>query len=362
MSQFFSVVKKNALEKRRNIRVTCCECFSHLALILLLAAGFQLSSMVKTVSQNYVKLDIFIPPTFITDRPTTTVSNIPTTTLNSSTPAPTRFNINRPPIDLPFDINIFNLFGSLQVQLNGPVIIPPFDAYIFVAQYISNQFKQISPRFSNRVLSSSTGRIFGNLLNLGTLHFCPFPSDEVKSLIDYLNTTTVLFRTMSILTHRSEVSAVRYILANPDQRAFALIVIHQITPLRVNYEIRQNYSTLPNSNRIVNQITTGILDPLYQGYLYSGFLTLEDTIDRWAVDYGIKKMNISETCTLPTPLLIPMPTYEFDGNPFYASIGSILGLALTMSTLYPVSRLIKNVVEEKEPVRMLCELIRFHFL
>ena len=349
MSQFFSVVKKNALEKRRNIRVTCCECFSHLAIFVLLMAGIQLSTIVKTFSQNYVKLDIYVPPTFISDRKlnspvsSTTASNTSTKTNGSNTSQGPTFN-------LPFDINIAKLFTGLQLQLKGPVIIPPFDAYIAVAQSITNIVKNVNQNSLNTVQQTSFGRAFGNIVNLGTLHFCPFPSDEVKSLINYLNTTTTTFRSLNVRTHTTEIAAVRYILANLNERAFALIVIHQITPTKINYEIRQNYSTLPNSNRIVNSVTTG-LDTTYQGYLLSGFLTLEDTIDRWAVDYAIKKVNpIAESCILPTPFLVPMPTYEFNGNPFYASVGSILGLALTMSTIYPVSRLIKNVVEEKETV------------
>ena len=43
-----------------------------------------------------------------------------------------------------------------------------------------------------------------------------------------------------------------------------------------------------------------------------------------------------------------MPTYGFLLNTFYGQVGSLLGLVLIMSTLYPVSRLVKSVVEEKE--------------
>ena len=54
------------------------------------------------------------------------------------------------------------------------------------------------------------------------------------------------------------------------------------------------------------------------------------------------------TCTVPDVVTVPAPTYAFDSNVFYSSVGALLGLALTMSTLYPVSRLVKSVVEEKE--------------
>jgi hypothetical protein len=43
-----------------------------------------------------------------------------------------------------------------------------------------------------------------------------------------------------------------------------------------------------------------------------------------------------------------MPVPAYNSNPFFASVGPLLGLILTMSMLYPVSRLIKALVEEKE--------------
>lgn len=58
--------------------------------------------------------------------------------------------------------------------------------------------------------------------------------------------------------------------------------------------------------------------------------------------------NSTTSCAKPNFLYTPYPTPSYDQNIFYTSIGFLLGLALAMSTLYPVSRLIKTVVEEKE--------------
>ena len=45
---------------------------------------------------------------------------------------------------------------------------------------------------------------------------------------------------------------------------------------------------------------------------------------------------------------MPMPTPAFEQNIFYTAVGYLLGLAISMGFLYPMSRLVKAVVEEKE--------------
>ena len=56
----------------------------------------------------------------------------------------------------------------------------------------------------------------------------------------------------------------------------------------------------------------------------------------------------SAQCAPPAWAGVPFPTAGYDQNVFYLAVGYLLGLVLTMATLYPVSRLIKDLVEEKE--------------
>ena len=86
----------------------------------------------------------------------------------------------------------------------------------------------------------------------------------------------------------------------------------------------------------------------FQGYLLSGFLTLNQAIDEWALSYAVQQINPTISCQIPDIVTVPMPTYGFLLNTFYGQVGSLLGLVLILSTLYPVSRLVKSVVEEKE--------------
>jgi hypothetical protein len=88
-----------------------------------------------------------------------------------------------------------------------------------------------------------------------------------------MNTTTSTFKRLKVHLHASEEAAVDYILHHLDERAFALIAIRDIRPTKVNYVLRLNYSTLPNTNQVVNDLTVG-LDTEYQSYFLSGFLSV----------------------------------------------------------------------------------------
>jgi hypothetical protein len=176
--------------------------------------------------------------------------------------------------------------GGLKRQLKGPLPIPSFDAYVLSAKFITNIARKT--RLSRVVKQTNFGMEFGNLLDFGDLHFSPYPSKETESLIDYFNTTTTTFKKMKIFVHSSEDVAVKYILDNLGRRTFALIVLREITVDTINYVIRQNYTTLPNTNQVLNSLNRG-LNTQFEMYLLSGFLTLENMVDVWALDYSIRQ-------------------------------------------------------------------------
>jgi len=66
------------------------------------------------------------------------------------------------------------------------------------------------------------------------------------------------FQEVNYFIHSSEKLAVSYILDHLDQPALALIVLRQITPGKVNYVIRQNYTTLPNTNIALDRSAVGL--------------------------------------------------------------------------------------------------------
>ena len=117
-------------------------------------------------------------------------------------------------------------------------------------------------------------------------------------------------------------------------------------PNMVDFTIRMNYTTLPNTSRVTKWIARG-LSRRYQRYYLSGFLTIQKTL----ADFVFSVSGCDLTTPLPSSLdyfTMPMPTPSFEQNIFYTAVGYLLGLAISMGFLYPMSRLVKAVVEEKE--------------
>ena len=78
----------------------------------------------------------------------------------------------------------------------------------------------------------------------------------VTSFIEYMNRTTTTFKSLRVFTHASEKAGVSYIVNHLERPTLALIVLRQITPQKVNYVIRQNYTVLPNTNEVID---TGVI-------------------------------------------------------------------------------------------------------
>ncbi len=82
-------------------------------------------------------------------------------------------------------------------------------------------------------------------------------------------------------------------------------------------------------------------DYLY-GYTYTGFSTVQIAVDEFILSqYSSEPVNIRASVGL-------MPTKEFQTDDFQYVISSVLGIFLILSFLYPVSRLIRALVTEKE--------------
>jgi hypothetical protein len=75
-------------------------------------------------------------------------------------------------------------------------------------------------------------------------------------------------------------------------------------------------------------------------------------IDQFAFNFSASPNMVGSAsasqCKPPSWTGVPFPTAGYDQNLFYLAVGYLLGLVLTMATLYPVSRLIKDLVQEKE--------------
>ena len=243
--QFVATVHKNFLEKRRNIRITACECFSHLAMLVILLLGVSLSRIVYYIPENYVKFDVLIPPNIIQtsraiDGTNALTDDYYTTNARSGSGAGNTNSNKTVPL---FAFNYFNFIQGVKRQMKGPMIIPSFDLFVTGAQLFTTAARNF-PQLLFFVQQSSLGQSFGNIVEFGDFHFAP-NSKATHSLMNYLNTTTTSFKTVKSYLHNTEEAAVDFILNNLDKRTFALIVVREISAHKINYVIRMNYTTLP---------------------------------------------------------------------------------------------------------------------
>jgi len=110
-----------------------------------------------------------------------------------------------------------------------------------------------------------------------------------------------------------------------------------------SFTIRLNYTTVPNTALVENYVASG-LSTRYQRYFLSGYLTLQRTLNEFVMsESGCHAAN-----SMDPFYTMPMPTAAYDQNVFFLHVGYLLGLVLTMAFLYPTSRLIQSLVEERE--------------
>lgn len=305
-SQLHSLLRKHILEKKRTPLSTINEFFSHFIVILLLVAVYKISKVRHFGKARHDVIKITIPPTFI----------------NSSVPV----------INAIKSVSPSDFLSSMQTILNGPLPTPSFDTYVGTALYIrKNIYSSKIGYLDDKIYAGK----YGNLLDIGTLHFAPYPSPLVDAYISHMSNSTKTFNLLKYYIHATESEAVSYIQGS-SERVFALIVLRNITNQRINYLIRQNSSTVPNTNQITISGYSGGINTVYQEYYLSGFLTLQDSIDSWAFAYtGTINSNLSGLCSkMPSIFGVPYPTNAYKINDFYSKLSQLLGIALTCKLRY----------------------------
>ena len=231
--------------------------------------------------------------------------------------------------------------------LAGPVPIPDFDQFVLVADYLTQNVDQDSKE-AELIDRSEFGQRYSNIVNLGRLGIAP-AGEAADAFVAYMEENHVAWGRVEHEVYGSEKEAVDYALDNLATRTWAVLVLDSVEPGSVDFTIRMNYTTVPNTHEIVNSANVGLYDQ-YEKYYLSGFLTLQRTLQDFARDQVRSAANASTACPAPgTPVLgIPFPTEAYDVNGFYESMEDVLGMILVVAALYPVARLLKSIVEDKE--------------
>jgi len=410
-TQMRALLWKNAVIRSRTPKTTLCEILSPVLMMAVLVFAFQLSEVLTKRSKQYTTLsvdlpgpfedvlrlfgpdipsldDIISPPALECKKPIKlyceggefTAEELALLPPAGAIPESTRVCLLDPLLDLPDACTtsldywsppppendaatdddewanddetkgaggtagaIFSLRRSLNRYLRSPLPTPTFDQYIATGLALSQTFGDAT--YNQLLNNNDYGREWGNLFTLGTLHITPagpFASD----LVSYLSDNTATFANITHRVHESTADAINYINEHLDERAFALVDLKAtlLDPAHVDFTIRMNYTTLPNTNRVTNFVALG-LNRRYQRYFTSGFLTMQRTLAEFLFATAGCDGLLPPSSDVYS---MPMPTPDYSQNVFYTAVGYLLGLAISMGFLYPMSRLVKSVVEEKE--------------
>ena len=373
--QLPAMLHKNFLLKLRYPASFALELLSPLIILLILVLGWVLSQEgIETVPPQVYANDTTIVNTIVND-----ISIHPSGTNDSNAgcyrtrtlPANTAFC---------FDGSSVDVLNAV-LSYDGPTSIPTLDEYVGLHRaFLLATANSSSPSDSISALDSFTDHQLTNIIYLGRLAFSP-NTTAVRSLIAHLNRTNLLFGTLDVSVFDSEDEAVGDAL-QLRSRYWAVVSFNELDLAggRVDYVIRMNYTALPSTSTKVSKFQLG-LDESYKRYYYSGFLTLQTMIDSAVLyisadnDYSmyppgpisIRRSQRSSAQSFPlsasspasppnnSALLqfvnittVPMPTPGYQGSSFYTNIGPVISLVMAMCMLFPVSRLIKGIVEEKE--------------
>ena len=240
--------------------------------------------------------------------------------------------------------NVYRLLADARREikrlLRNPLFVPSFAQYVSVSRAIRTL---VNADEMPRVLSdSSYGRQWGNLLTLGTLHLSPASSNVTQAFGAYLQETyPLLFLNqeqedafVKMQWHESEEAALKYVDENLDERTWAVIDMSDWLDQAetttespyAHFKIRMNYTTLPNTNEIIDFVTIG-LNTEYQQYYLSGYLTLQRTLNEFAFAYF--GGDCVETAAGVSDIWsMPMPTAAYSQNSFFLAVGYLLGLTI----------------------------------
>eukprot|EP00752_Nemacystus_decipiens_P003898 g3578.t3 len=366
ITQIKALLKRNLLERQRTKTTTFCEFFSPVLLLCVLVYGYSLSDILVFPEKMYSSIRVELPGGFggllpLARLHSQDLANATLSSLNSSAlddtevGADTEFGADTGGLSFQ---NVKNVFEEMTGLLDGPCPVPNLDQFVGLGTSVAGDLDDVA--YGQVVNSMESGWVFGNLITQGTLHFAPAREPAVGELLTWLSNTTKGFDMITHRVHESEDDAVAYALDHLEERTWAVIALDEASSGRVDYTIRMNFTVVPNTNTVVDMISIG-LDPSFRSYYLSGFLTLQTTLDRFMFNRALPAAASSEeqegrseeqsggfTCVPPDVIGVPFPTAAYDQNLFYKAVGYLLGLAMTMSTMYPLSRLVKGVVEEKE--------------
>ena len=277
-------MRKNLLLKRRSWKTTFCEIFSPALFLSMLVLAYYLSDITYREAGIYARTTLNLGPLLDALEPAFGVAGSSAspgaglgacisggvgggmgggsgTRANSSGTSANSSGTSANSSDADAcsaagdSLNLWQLRSSLDSLLNGPLPVLPVDVYLAIGlttqDALGPQNYKLLTEFDQYL------QAFGNILTPGTLHLSP-DTEEVRGFLNSTYARHPLLRNISVRVHADEDTAIESIL-NPKgaERTWGLINFRNLSAHHVDYSIRLNYSTVPNTNRITNWIARG---------------------------------------------------------------------------------------------------------
>eukprot|EP00756_Hemistasia_phaeocysticola_P014714 Hpha_TRINITY_DN15354_c1_g6::TRINITY_DN15354_c1_g6_i1::g.90491::m.90491/K05643/ABCA3; ATP-binding cassette, subfamily A (ABC1), member 3 len=377
---FRLAVGKTLLLKRRKPGSTLCEVLLPGVFVSLLLIGYFLSDTEHNPPENFAEEGFFN----MTEELTKLLCIVPP--WDESTARPNTLGLKPCQIAPGFPYNcsfgitsalrIMNLTGGavvcaditaqinehhlihLVTQASRPASFLPFDAMVVlqkIADRVLGQLKINQPSVENSLLHS------GSVLVALDDHIADYSSacSAAGALLSRIDNSTMTFG--SVLRSpdfpagaacpgvwRSEKDATGAAHKSSRERpTWAVVVLKEVLPeeARLGVSIRLNYTATPPT-RWKESRRRGMSQE-YLKYTTSGFLSLEHAFYNAFVE-GLSG-SLPDSPLLPGPEAeIPFPTAAYDESTFLDRAGGLIPLVLAFAFIYPVSRIVSGVVEEKE--------------
>ena len=367
--QFVALVKKNFILKTRSKGQTCCEILTPVLLLSVLSFGWVLSlrnveNIPSAIYANNTQLitrlfsqvsnpncaELFA--SLITGGNLSIAGNVSSQLSESATGSfssnpffggETSGGSNQTaciPASILSDINSYS----------GPFPVISFDTYVSLAlafQSFVNQSSNLQAALERLQIAASQ---YNSLVYLGKLSFAP-NTPAVRKLVAELNASSTTFNRAFYKIFDTEDAGIADAVSAKGlkDRTWALVVFNSLNMSSgdVDFKIRMNYTTVPSTNQLYLRYKY-TFDNNFLGYYISGFLSLQSFISNHILSQ-VENSSVFPQAQHSSFTATPFPNRELNNfNNFYNQVGNLVGFFMCMSMLYPVSRLIKAVVEEKE--------------
>ncbi|EAN96787.1 putative ABC transporter [Trypanosoma cruzi] len=245
---------------------------------------------------------------------------------------------------------------------SGPIKVPTLDAYLALSAFVSHESRRTGSTFFSRSAQASLSH-YGDLLVAGKDGDTSFASGFVKYCSDVSALCAEVVHKDRVFPTLAE--AEKFALKH-DDRVWAIVELP--TPLPGSpaaagvegtiFSISMNYTATPWTFESKMQFFKGLGDNDYMLYVASGFMTLQNVVQQFYARYRLDKApppppsganatGIFEFVNLQGPPLIPMPAPPYVDNSFYSRWAYFMPLVAMLAALFPVTKLVSWIVEEK---------------